>query len=557
MREVHEDEPSSFQGDTSSVAHTTQVDTSEERIRFAEKENDRIWYIRPLLFLVLMATAFTMAALFFWYARASEHDDFEASFADLAHKLIEQFEVNSQRRVAAIESLAVTITSSAKAEGQTWPNVTLTDYERRASYVIEQAQVISVIFIPFITGEMKPGWEAYSVENQGWVEEGLELQGDIAKGQEDEEESIAILESTWGSSPNRTIPEHITKVTGTGLELDTEDGPYAVWWQFAPVFPLYNLVNYNTLSHPTRRDKVKAIMEDKRMVVSEAWDYSDTSSPATVGKKAALNLFLNRHEDIKNSYQDGPVSDLYMPIFEDHKPNSKVVGALTAYVYWQAYFLNILPPNSHRVIVVLSNSCGQIFTYSVDGANATYIGPGDLHDSEYDSLKKSVGFHADMKDSNSTNGQCIYKIAVYPSKEMQDDFYTGEPWIITAVILTAFLVTSSIFVLYDCLVQRRQKIVMNHAIKSTKVVNSLFPEEVRERMVATESQDLDQDNPDAIIADLYPEATVLFADLQGFTNWSAHRDPKDVFLLLQTLYEAFDAIAKRRRVFKIETIGDW
>jgi hypothetical protein len=26
---------------------------------------------------------------------------------------------------------------------------------------------------------------------------------------------------------------------------------------------------------------------------------------------------------------------------------------------------------------------------------------------------------------------------------------------------------------------------------------------------------------------------------------------------LQTVYEAFDKIAKHRRVFKIETIGDW
>jgi class 3 adenylate cyclase len=29
-----------------------------------------------------------------------------------------------------------------------------------------------------------------------------------------------------------------------------------------------------------------------------------------------------------------------------------------------------------------------------------------------------------------------------------------------------------------------------------------------------------------------------------------------VFLLLETVYGAFDALAKRRRVFKVETIGD-
>ena len=29
-----------------------------------------------------------------------------------------------------------------------------------------------------------------------------------------------------------------------------------------------------------------------------------------------------------------------------------------------------------------------------------------------------------------------------------------------------------------------------------------------------------------------------------------------MFVLLQTVYQAFDTLAKRRRVFKVETIGD-
>ena len=50
-------------------------------------------------------------------------------------------------------------------------------------------------------------------------------------------------------------------------------------------------------------------------------------------------------------------------------------------------------------------------------------------------------------------------------------------------------------------------------------------------------------------------STVFFADIAGFTAWSSTREPAQVFLLLQTLYQNFDLIAKRRRVFKVETIG--
>jgi len=47
-----------------------------------------------------------------------------------------------------------------------------------------------------------------------------------------------------------------------------------------------------------------------------------------------------------------------------------------------------------------------------------------------------------------------------------------------------------------------------------------------------------------------------FADIVGFTAWSSLREPVQVFTLLETLYGAFDYIAKRRRVFKVETVGD-
>ena len=42
----------------------------------------------------------------------------------------------------------------------------------------------------------------------------------------------------------------------------------------------------------------------------------------------------------------------------------------------------------------------------------------------------------------------------------------------------------------------------------------------------------------------------------GFTAWSSVREPSQVFSLLELLYNSFDNIAKRRRVFKVETVGD-
>ena len=48
----------------------------------------------------------------------------------------------------------------------------------------------------------------------------------------------------------------------------------------------------------------------------------------------------------------------------------------------------------------------------------------------------------------------------------------------------------------------------------------------------------------------------MFGDIAGFTAWSSVREPSQVFTLLETVYAAFDVLAKRRRVFKVETVGD-
>ena len=69
-------------------------------------------------------------------------------------------------------------------------------------------------------------------------------------------------------------------------------------------------------------------------------------------------------------------------------------------------------------------------------------------------------------------------------------------------------------------------------------------------------QGIDELAEKTAIATLYPESSIFFADLVGFTKWSSTRTPVEVFKLLETFYGAFDEIALRRRVFKVETIGD-
>jgi class 3 adenylate cyclase len=133
-----------------------------------------------------------------------------------------------------------------------------------------------------------------------------------------------------------------------------------------------------------------------------------------------------------------------------------------------------------------------------------------------------------------------------------------------------------VFFIYDVLVQFRNEKIVYNAARSNAIVSSMFPEAIRDRLLQNselssksnlkaghlksyllsgEGEGIDNMSSKPL-ADLFLETTVMFADISGFTAWSSVRDPSQVFILLESLYKAFDAIASRRRVFKVETVGD-
>jgi adenylate cyclase len=75
---------------------------------------------------------------------------------------------------------------------------------------------------------------------------------------------------------------------------------------------------------------------------------------------------------------------------------------------------------------------------------------------------------------------------------------------------------------------------------------NILPAKVADRLAAGETA----------IADWVDDATVLFADLVGFTGLAARLEPRATRDLLDRLFTAFDALADGHGLEKIKTIGD-
>ena len=294
-----------------------------------------------------------------------------------------------------------------------------------------------------------------------------------------------------------------------------------------------------------------------------------------------------------------PISDMYYPllqeatdavdIFQDENydiQNQTMHGFLAISFFWRNMLNDILSPGSNGTVLVFENTCNPPFSYQINGPSPQYLGVGDRHDPKYDHLERSSSLLDLRKFAIKDNGYtgapvadtpdtCPYFVRIYPSDEMEEIFMTSNPIILSVSAGGIFLVFAAAFLLYDKMVGRRQTLVMNTAERSATIVSSMFPESVAKRMMEDENQgaflsqnrrlksflnDGSHDDTGLLvskpIADLFPFSTVLFADICGFTAWSSTRDPSQVFILLETIYKAFDDLASARKVFKVETVGD-
>ena len=82
--------------------------------------------------------------------------------------------------------------------------------------------------------------------------------------------------------------------------------------------------------------------------------------------------------------------------------------------------------------------------------------------------------------------------------------------------------------------------------KTERLLLNILPKAIADRLKQEEHT----------IADQFPEATVLFADVVGFTQLSSQISAAELVVLLNSLFSMFDELAEQHGVEKIKTIGD-
>ena len=444
---------------SSSSANTTTV----EQQRYQDR---RVCYIRAAVILVLVAATTIVATFAGWIQANEEHNKFEMQYKDSVAKLGTDFQrrINSTHSVA--KTFSATITSRYGNTAQAamglpplWPNVTIPDFQEQTvgSLAIVDGRAIS--WNPIITQNVnRKQWEAYATESISVFGNESAITAPLPNSKWPDNRTISFgiysrdvnnnVIYDPGYSPNSTNPNIMVPV-----------------WQIAPIKTNEKAVMFNLHS------------EFNRM---QALDYMiDFQTPTLT---AILQLVQDKIQR--------PSSILFYPVFDtfgssvgetNHEEElgkggtnqkEKVVGSVSIVFSWDTLLNKILPDYIKGMVCVLQSSTGQVFSYTISGDVVTFLGEGDQHDSKYD----TYGHHV------THSGMMItYKLHMYPSEEFQAQYVTKRRGVYAAGAVLIFLFTAGMFLLYDYLVEDRQKRLARLARSTGNIVDAMFPAAFRER----------------------------------------------------------------------------
>lgn len=512
-------------GEPSSNSSEEQRDAPEALVR---QESNAIGAIRVLAAMLLLIAAAAASVSVFRFSRNVEVRAFQADFRSSADRLtgifISEFSLRytmSRALSAAVtlamesqqvshtnfsfapgrmEELASGIMLSSRGAGTSWSPLLRTDEERRQFEAFvqrkEESQQVERCYVcgsptrtyknPQDHSEI-PGYGSFTCQEI----EVAGLDGVIDPQFCDLVSATVSVDCVCQDLTEEldfdflgqvTFPDSLFQYDEAGLQIDTpyNSAPYSPIWDIASAggrgFPFL----YNYYSDKIFAQALDQAIEGDVPVTSDI-QYRNTS---VFKAYARMNI-------------GAPTGFLFSPVYSPDQ--AKIVGSIATEYPWQALFQSVEAFSNIPMRVIVENSCGQELSFDPDFEDDSirFIGAGDFHDHHYEDLvmmstyedfETIVKFGSKVPRNQTDIDYCRYRIRVYPTSEHEERFLSTKPAYYSVGSVLIFIFSSVVFGVYDWLVRRRQTIIMNSATKTTNIVTSLFPENVRERLYEQASQ---------------------------------------------------------------------
>jgi hypothetical protein len=228
-----------------------------------------------------------------------------------------------------------------------------------------------------------------------------------------------------------------------------------------------------------------------------------------------------------------PHGFILVPVHKEFvEKDPETVGMLIGVTAFGNLLDRLLPEGRDGIIAVLSDSCGNIMSFELSSGKAAFLGYEDLHEHEFEEYERYEP-NIEMYEDEDVDGLCVHDLRVYPSSKFLQTFKSNIPAIYAGVVAVAFLGIAFLMLVYDCMVNRRQRKTVKVAAGTQAIVTSLFPKEIARQMVQEAVEDSSAQPPNGEggtnldklgggdvegnlgidsskpMADLFPDATVM------------------------------------------------
>ncbi|CAB9497872.1 Receptor-type guanylate cyclase gcy [Seminavis robusta] len=604
-----------------------------------KKETRMVHTLRVIVIVVLLVAAFVTSSIVYSTFKDKEYDSFLEEYRAISTRIIDLFRNDILQKLWAAKNLASTVSGMIQAQQDVAPNITIPAFDAIVLSAIKLAPAGTVKWSPLLYDQQdRDSFLAYASAGHHdhiVAAAGTNQSLDSLDQQDSDDESEDV-------NNNDDAARRLARLLTPDDHYSNFSSPV---WQASPSFGKgHNALFYDLMANPIFSDAIQAMIDTKGPVMSRVYelgpiqdddseDGSESEDESKSEDEASSSEEDHESEDEVEQHEseddhdgrrrldsssDSDSSDdagdgkeramtLFFPVFEDDT-HTHIVGSVSLELLWSDFLSGYLLVeggeelnyaedvfDTDEVDAILENTCGQVFTTSIDESSIKFVQEGDAHDPNFDHLNWGTNFEEFAFDFRSFREgsedhdafdldevalsehgqQCFYSLILYPNQELIEEHLTNEALLFCFAVIFIFMFTSSLFIIYDCLVSRRQSIITKRAMRTNAIVASLFPAGVRDKLIgadikvpqqksglrlpqsgsankAKKASPLDSDP----IADLFPECTCIFADIAGFTAWSSEREPPQVFRLLERTFADFDQAAKRLGVFKVETIGD-
>ena len=453
--------------------------------QMAKRESRNVAFSRGIVFLVLLVTATLVTSMTYVFLHRKDLDAFENAFYQYAVTIKDSTEFNLRGLIEATNGISQVFTSEAINTNSTWPFMTLSSFEVYVRNTRAQGASELIVIAPLVHDNQIEAWNDYSSTHQGWIDESFQ---EYDQGRLDLN-PIPSSVYRFGRFKGRTV-------------LKPEDGqggyPAAPFWQMSrPPFDT-SIVNFNSLSTEENQATYDAMMATKHWVMGKAGPNTLIEYTHSEEAHDELHYSSERAKNTTGFANDHPHTALVYPVYRDkdssHPTGNDVLSPIVAMIMniipWDNYLKRLLPKGVNGIYCVLQNSAGQAFTYQIDGSDAEYLGPGDLHEIEFDDQEYKISF-ADflgnpseyIREGNITNatalkeeaaaqgdGNLQYWFLIYPSQELQSAYKTNLPEIFTAVVAFIFVFMALTFFVYDRFVISKNNKIMDAATQSNAIL---------------------------------------------------------------------------------------